>query len=85
MGPWKNLKGIAGGILGSFLSRNNDLDGYWGMGILRLLAQEHGVEMVYLDLLAGTCMPPDRRGAGANFGPRAHESQLFERVSCARE
>jgi hypothetical protein len=63
MGPWKNLKGIAGGILGSFLSRNNDFDGYWGMGILRLLAQEHDVNAVCLDLLAGTCTPPDHRGA----------------------
>jgi hypothetical protein len=30
----KELIGIANGILGSFKSRNNELDGYWSIGVL---------------------------------------------------
>lgn len=33
------LKGIASGVVGSFVSRNNDLDGYWGIGMLCLYAR----------------------------------------------
>jgi uncharacterized protein len=29
-----NLKGVAAGLAGSFVSRNNDVEGYWGIGLL---------------------------------------------------
>ena len=47
----KELKNIAGGIVGSFISRNNDIDGYWGLGILYRFANQRQVDMIQLDLL----------------------------------
>ena len=32
----RHLKGVAAGLIGSFLSRNNDVDGWWALGLLRL-------------------------------------------------
>jgi hypothetical protein len=36
------LNGVAAGILSSFVSRNNDSDGYWALGKLRALAAQLG-------------------------------------------
>ncbi|HTK37411.1 MAG TPA: hypothetical protein VL325_02870 [Pyrinomonadaceae bacterium] len=47
-GAWKN---IASGLLGTFTSRNNDIDGYWGLGILRLFAYRLKLSTLTLDLL----------------------------------
>jgi hypothetical protein len=30
----RKLKSVAAGLLGSFVSRNNDIGGYWGIGVL---------------------------------------------------
>lgn len=46
-----DLKNIANGLLGTFVSRNNDIDGYWGIGMLRRIADEGGLETIELDLL----------------------------------
>ena len=53
----KELKNIASGIFGSFISRNNDVAGYWGIGQLSLLAQQHSVSIVRIDILAGFITP----------------------------
>lgn len=45
------LKGIALGLLGTFVSRNNDIYGYWGIGILKLCAVKNGLSKIVLDLL----------------------------------
>lgn len=45
------LKNIANGLCGAFVSRNNDLYGYWSLGKLRLLAEQHGRKTVLLDFL----------------------------------
>lgn len=45
------LKGIAHGLLGIFVSRNNDINGYWGLGILRLHAERAHVSDLTIDLL----------------------------------
>jgi hypothetical protein len=45
------------GVLGSFLSRNNDVGGYWGIGVLYRHAQEHRSRSVKIDLLAGQMVP----------------------------
>lgn len=37
------LKDVALGVLGSFVSRNNDVDGYWCLGLLRALADAQRV------------------------------------------
>lgn len=53
----RELKNVASGILCSFISRNNDVDGYWGIGKLCLLAQERAATNVKLDLLAEKVFP----------------------------
>ncbi|TDK66393.1 hypothetical protein [Sapientia aquatica] len=45
------LNGICHDILMSFISRNNDLSGYWGIGMLCLAASENNTQSVALDLL----------------------------------
>jgi hypothetical protein len=45
------LKGIVSGLLGTFVSRNNDIDGYWGLGVLRKLAESNGLAQIEIDLL----------------------------------
>lgn len=54
----KELKTIASGLLGSFISRNNDVAGYWGVGQLSLLAHQNSTHTVHIDLLANTISPP---------------------------
>jgi hypothetical protein len=48
---------IASGILYSFVSRNNDLDGYWGIGVLYLYAQQVGELTVTVDILGNLVNP----------------------------
>ncbi len=45
----------------SFASRNNDLGGYWGIGVLHLYARQAGELTITLDLLEGTFNPPAAR------------------------
>ncbi len=47
----KVLKGIAKAIVGSFVSRKNDLNGYWGMGMLCPLAQNLGTSLITINLV----------------------------------
>ena len=53
----KRLTNIANGLCGSFISRNNDLDGHWAIGKLRSLADQHGQTTVVLDLLTSSTQP----------------------------
>jgi hypothetical protein len=53
----RELKNIASGVLGSFISRNNDVGGYWGIGKLCLHAQDCGTSWVKLDLLSKATIP----------------------------
>jgi hypothetical protein len=53
----KELNNIASGLYGSFISRNNDVGGYWGVGKLCLLAQQHETNIVRLNLLAESISP----------------------------
>lgn len=32
------------------MSRNNDIEGYWGLGILRLFADRHGLSTITIEL-----------------------------------
>ena len=48
----KQLKRIVGGLLGTFTSRNNDINGYWGLGVLRLYAKRRRVDAFEIDLLS---------------------------------
>jgi hypothetical protein len=53
----KQLKNIASGLYGSFISRNNDVSGYWGIGKLCLLTQKNKTTTVQINLLAETISP----------------------------
>lgn len=51
------LTNIASGLCGSFASRNNDLNGYWSIGMLRSLADKSGLTSVSFDLLTSSMQP----------------------------
>jgi len=57
MGRRKELKNIAAGLYGSFISRNNDVAGYWGVGKLCLLANRQHVPQVFLNLIEQRMSP----------------------------
>jgi hypothetical protein len=46
----KVFKGVAIDIARSFVSRNNDVDGYWGVGKLHSLAKENSTSKIRIDL-----------------------------------
>ena len=52
------LKSIASGVLGSFVSRNNDVGGYWGIGQLCRIASELGLDSLTFDLLVSSASAP---------------------------
>jgi hypothetical protein len=51
------LKSVGSGLLHSFISRNNDLDGYWALGKLFLYAKRLGTTSVTLDLIGRSISP----------------------------
>ena len=53
----KHIKSIAEGILSSFISRNSDVDGYWGIGKLYSLMLSTKQMEVSIDLLNKTIAP----------------------------
>ena len=46
------LRHVAAGLLGSFISRNNDIGGYWALGVLCAEAGAHAVELRLTERLA---------------------------------
>lgn len=50
MGRRRELGSIASGIIGSFNSRNNDIDGYWGIGKLYKVVAQLERKIVSIDL-----------------------------------
>ncbi|WNC67481.1 hypothetical protein RI845_13255 [Thalassotalea nanhaiensis] len=53
----KELGSIASGIIGSFNSRNNDIDGYWAIGKLYNLVVQHEIKAVFVDLRSKKITP----------------------------
>jgi hypothetical protein len=51
------LKSIASGVLGSFVSRNNDIGGYWGLGKLFLYARQRAESQLSIILIPRELMP----------------------------
>ena len=62
------VRHVAGGMLASFISRNNDLGGYWALGQLYAEA-DPGTKTVVLDLLDGSARParPACRASAARY------------------
>ena len=50
VGKRRALRGIAADAAASFVSRNNDFDGYWAIGRLHLHAREHSTTKILIDL-----------------------------------
>ena len=57
MGRRRELVSIASGIIGSFRSRNNDVDGYWGIGKLYLFVDHLQSKCVSIDLCSQQIEP----------------------------
>ncbi len=77
--PCRNeLKGLAAGLAGHFVSRNNDVDGYWGLGIFYKLAFEKGAGRFSLDLLSGRSSLPFRYSARI---ARQYKDYLLQRLA----
>lgn len=53
----KRLKGIASGLVGKFTSRNNNINGYWALGILYKITNDSGRDKFKLDLLSADSAP----------------------------
>jgi hypothetical protein len=53
----RSIKSIASGLAGSFISRNNDVDGYWGIGMLCLLCRQNSLETISISLLGEETEP----------------------------
>jgi hypothetical protein len=53
----KEIRGISSGIASSFVSRNNDIDGYWAIGIFYQVASEKGDSKFVLNLVTGISLP----------------------------
>ncbi|MCG9737633.1 hypothetical protein L1D32_05640 [Shewanella insulae] len=51
------LGSIASGLIGSFNSRNNDVDGYWGIGKLHKFVENVSKKEVSIELLSGNISP----------------------------
>ena len=51
------LGSIASGIVGSFCSRNNDIDGYWALGKLNKLVENLPNKEVKIELLSCSVYP----------------------------
>ncbi len=47
----RELLDLAAAIAGSFVSRNNDIDGYWSLGVLRSYADHHNLRSLRFDIL----------------------------------
>lgn len=55
----KQLKNIAYGLLSSFISRNNDVNGYWGIGKLFALMENSANYCIQIDLISKSMIPAD--------------------------
>ena len=54
----KRLKGIASGLASKFTSRNNNINGYWALGILYKITNDSGKNTFKLDILSADSDPP---------------------------
>jgi hypothetical protein len=53
----RELLDVAAAVAGSFVSRNNDVNGYWGIGVLRSYADRNRIRSLRFDILEGAPEP----------------------------
>ena len=74
----RELVGVARALADSFVSRNNDIGGYWAVGKLYAHAQRTRSAQIELDLRLGNLMPADQQFDGmAREFRRKLQAQLF--------
>ena len=59
MSKLSSLKGVVGGLAGSFVSRNNDVDGYWALGLLKSFANKTGADQVRVTVVPSDSEQPE--------------------------
>ena len=74
----RELKCIASGLAHHCVSRNNDIFGYWGVGILHRLAKERVVESLSIPVMSSA--------SSESPGPelRSFKASFLERFQAAR-
>ena len=77
----RELRGAALGLLGAFVSRNNDVGGYWALGKLYKHAKTTSGSEVRVDLVKTTITPPNAQFAGMiEYFHQMLASQLLARA-----
>jgi len=69
----RELKSIASGLAWHCLSRNNDINGYWGVGIFCLLTKERGCSEISIPIFPRVPLS----GVEAEF-----RDQMSRRIEC---
>lgn len=77
MAKRKQFKNIANGILTSFISRNNDVCGYWGIGKLYALMVKSECFSIEIDLINKTISPKDEE---FSYRVSEYSKYLFKRM-----
>jgi hypothetical protein len=72
----RELKGIAGGIAMHCASRNNDISGYWALGIIYKIATGHGVPIISIDIASAKNLCAELAEFRRLFRERYHFSSL---------
>lgn len=57
------MKGIAAGVAAKFVSRNNDVNGYWALGVLYRSATRADSSEISIDLVSGESSPATKYSA----------------------
>ena len=83
--PQRILKGLANGLVETFISRNNDVSGYWGIGQLYREALDHQQSETSLDLLGNRAQPNGRIGAAVILQYRSYVSSRLARYQMSLE
>lgn len=78
----RELKVIAGAIAHSFISRNNDVDGWWALGLLCRLAQDRHTANVTIDLVGPESIAPTHPVIESI---RSHYGNVFRDMLAQRE
>lgn len=73
----KEFKAVAEGLLSSFLSRNNDVYGYWGIGKLFSLMLHEKTTIIEIDLVSKIINPADSE---FNNLVNEYSTKLFKQI-----
>lgn len=80
----KQFRGICHNILDSFVSRYNDLDGYWALGQYAAFLMARGEDQLVFQLQDGSTVPEDARFAVSAAYYRRAISRLMEASAMPR-